>query len=61
MMNLDSDLHQLPHNVPPNDMIEDGLELGVLHQTELDPVPMPGQQSPGLQRRDAHLEIKVGS
>ena len=57
MMNLDSDLHQLPHNVPPNDMIEDGLELGVLHQTELDPVPMPGQQSPGLQRRDAHLEI----
>ena len=61
MINLDSNLHQLSHHVTTHDMIEDGLELGVLHQTELDPISMPGQQSPGLQGCDAHLEKNVGS
>ena len=37
-------------------MVEDGLEPGLLHQTELDPVPVPREQRARLQRRHRHLQ-----
>ena len=52
--NRDNDLHELPDHVPPHHVVEDGLELGVLHQTELDPVPVPSKQRTGLQCRHTY-------
>ena len=52
-------LHELPDHIPAHNMIKDGLKPCVLHQTELDPVPMPGEDGAGLQGGHRHLEELV--
>ena len=54
-----TDLHQFPDHIPAHNMIKDGLKSCVLHQTELDPVPMPGEDGAGLQGGHRHLEELV--
>ena len=52
-------LHELPDHIPAHNMIKDGLKPCVLHQTELDPVPVPGEDGAGLQGGHRHLEELV--
>ena len=57
--NEETDLHEFPDHVPADHVVEDGLELLILHQAELDPVPVPHDDLGGLQGSDGHLEVLV--